>query len=110
MSARADLVFELAMTSGATGPVLWEVNARGVATVTLNRPEVNNAYDGALIERMLAALDALGSEPGVRAVLIRGNGKHFQAGADLKWVDAVRASRARRTSACRARPPRRCGG
>jgi methylglutaconyl-CoA hydratase len=80
------------MTSGAPGSVLWEVSARGVATVTLNRPEVNNAYDGALIEGLLAALDALGQAPGVRAVLIRGNGKHFQAGADLRWVGAVRGA------------------
>ena len=98
------------MTSGAPGPVLWEVSARGVATVTLNRPEVNNAYDGALIEGLLAALDALGQAPGVRAVLIRGNGKHFQAGADLSGSAPCAARRARRTSACRARPPRRCSG
>ena len=90
------------MTGNTTGPVLWKIDARGVASVTLNRPEVNNAYDGALIDRMLAALDALGREPGLRAVVIRGNGKHFQAGADLTWINAVRARRARRTSACRA--------
>jgi methylglutaconyl-CoA hydratase len=78
------------MSGMATGPVLWEVDPRGVATVTLNRPEVNNAYNGALIEGMLAALDALGQESGLRAVMIRGNGKHFQAGADLAWIGAVR--------------------
>ena len=80
------------MTGNTTRPVLWEIDARGVASVTLNRPEVNNAYDGALIDSMLAALDALGHEPGLRAVVIRGNGKHFQAGADLTWINAVRAS------------------
>ena len=42
-----------AMTANTTGPVLWSVDARGVATVTLNRPEVNNAYNGALIEGVL---------------------------------------------------------
>ena len=78
--------------SNMTGPVLWDVDGRGVATVTLNRPEVNNAYNGELIEGLLAALDALGSAKGLRAVVIRGNGKHFQAGADLKWIDAVRTS------------------
>ena len=41
------------MTSNTTGPVLWSVDARGVATVTLNRPEVNNAYNGALIDGVL---------------------------------------------------------
>ena len=77
--------------TGTTGPVLWDVDTRGVATVILNRPEVNNAYDGALIEGLLAALDALARARGVRAVLLKGNGRHFQAGADLKWIDAVRA-------------------
>jgi methylglutaconyl-CoA hydratase len=80
------------MTSNTTGPVLWAVDARGVATVTLNRPEVNNAYNGDLIDGVLAALDALGAHKGLRAVLLKGNGKHFQAGADLKWINAVRVS------------------
>jgi methylglutaconyl-CoA hydratase len=80
------------MTSNTTGPVLWEVDARGVATVTLNRPEVNNAYDGALIDGVLAALAALGAHKGLRAVVLKGNGRHFQAGADLKWINAVRVS------------------
>ena len=80
------------MTSNTNGPVLWDIDARGVATVTLNRPEVNNAYDGAMIEGLLAALDALGGAKDLRAVVLKGNGKHFQAGADLKWINAVRTS------------------
>ncbi len=82
------------MTSNLKGAVLWDVDARGVATVTLNRPEVNNAYDGAMIDGLLAALDALGRAKGLRAVVLKGNGKHFQAGADLKWINAVRKSSA----------------
>src|SRR5215470_15408532 len=78
------------MTSNAHGPVLWDIDARGVATVTLNRPEVNNAYNGAMIDGLLAALDALGGAKGLRAVVLKGNGKHFQAGADLKWINEVR--------------------
>jgi len=70
--------------------VLWELDARGVATVTLNRPEVNNAYDAGLIDGVLAAMDDLGSKPQLRVVVLKGNGKHFQAGADLKWINAVR--------------------
>jgi len=80
------------MTANNTGPVLWNVDARGVATVTLNRPEVNNAYNGELIDGVLRALDALGSHKGLRAVVLKGNGRHFQAGADLKWIDSVRKS------------------
>jgi methylglutaconyl-CoA hydratase len=73
----------------ANEPVLWNLDARGVATVTLNRPEVNNAYDAALIQGLHDAMDALGS--GVRVVLLRGAGRHFQAGADLKWIRGVAA-------------------
>jgi methylglutaconyl-CoA hydratase len=78
--------------SNSTGPVLWSVDERAVARVVLNRPEVNNAYDEGLIQGLLAALEALGAVAGLRAVLITGAGKHFQAGADLKWIDAVRQS------------------
>ncbi|WGS20399.1 MULTISPECIES: enoyl-CoA hydratase-related protein [unclassified Bradyrhizobium] len=73
----------------SASPVLWSLDARGVATVTLNRPEVNNAYDGALIQGVLAAIDDLLTKS-VRVVVLKGNGKHFQAGADLKWINGVR--------------------
>ena len=73
-------------------PVLCEVDGRGVAQIVLNRPERNNAYDGALIQALLATLDALDETRGLRAVVISGRGRHFQAGADLKWIDAVRAA------------------
>jgi methylglutaconyl-CoA hydratase len=76
----------------STGPVLWDVDPRGVARVVLNRPEVNNAYDGDLIEGLLAAMGALSGADRLRAIVIKGNGRHFQAGADLKWIDAVRKS------------------
>jgi methylglutaconyl-CoA hydratase len=66
--------------------VLRNLDARGVATLTLNRPQVNNAYDEALIRGLLDAMDELGSRPGLRAVVLAGAGKHFQAGADLKWI------------------------
>jgi len=68
--------------------VQWQLDARGVATVTLNRPEINNAYDEALIQGLHEAMDAL---TGVRVVVLRGAGKHFQAGADLKWIARVAA-------------------
>src|SRR5256714_13199288 len=71
-------------------PVLWDLDARGVATVTLNRPEVNNAYDAGLINGVLAAMEELGRKPSLRVVVLKGNGKHFQAGADLKWINGVR--------------------
>jgi methylglutaconyl-CoA hydratase len=69
--------------------VLWSVDPRGVATLTLNRPELNNAYDEALIQGLHDAMDALGAQAGVRVVVLRGEGRHFQAGADLKWIQRV---------------------
>lgn len=71
-------------------PVLSSLDHRGVATVTFNRPEVNNAYNGELIQGLLTAMDEAARAPGLRAVLLKGNGRHFQAGADLKWIDSVR--------------------
>ncbi len=71
-------------------PVLWSLDARGVGRVTLNRPEVNNAYDGALIQGLHDAMNDLGGKPGLRAVVVCGAGRSFMAGADLKWLNAVR--------------------
>ena len=70
--------------------VLWKVDDRGVVDLRLNRPARNNAYDGALIDGLHRALDAVDAGAVPRAVVIRGNGRHFQAGADLTWLDAVR--------------------
>lgn len=67
-------------------PVLCEVDRRGVASVTLNRPAVNNAYDGSLIDGLIAVCARLGREKGLRAVVLRGAGRHFQAGADLSFL------------------------
>ncbi len=87
----------------STTPVLFDIDGRGVARVTLNRPERNNAYDGDLIQALLAVLDVLEKTRGLRAVVISGKGRHFQAGADLKWIDAVRdASREENIAASRA--------
>lgn len=70
--------------------VKTEIDARGVATVTLNRPERNNAYNGEMIDALLHGAAALGADPAVRVVVLRGHGKHFQAGADLGWIRSVR--------------------
>jgi methylglutaconyl-CoA hydratase len=73
----------------SSSTILWRLDPRGVATVTFNRPEVNNAYDGAFIASVLAAMDALAGETALRAIVLRGAGRHFQAGADLKWIASL---------------------
>ena len=72
-------------------PLQVEIDARGVAFITLNRPSRNNAYNGAMLQAMLDGLAALQTNPAVRVLVLRGNGRHFQAGADLRWLQRVSA-------------------
>jgi methylglutaconyl-CoA hydratase len=74
--------------------VLTEIDARGVATVTLNRPAVHNAYNGALIDALSDTCARLADEPSLRVLLLRGAGRHFQAGADLAFLQELRQAAA----------------
>jgi methylglutaconyl-CoA hydratase len=58
----------------------------GVARVTLNRPDVRNAFDDALISQLKRTFDDIGGDPSVRAMVLAGNGPAFCAGADLNWM------------------------
>jgi methylglutaconyl-CoA hydratase len=58
----------------------------GVAWLTLNRPEVHNAFDETLIAGLTEAFAAAADDAGVRAVVLRALGKSFSAGADLNWM------------------------
>jgi len=58
----------------------------GVAQITMSRPEVFNAFDAAMIAELDAAFDQLIADDDVRVILLAGAGKHFSAGADLKWM------------------------
>ena len=78
------------MTETEQPSVLAEIDDAGVAWVTLNRPHLNNAYDGDMVQRLLDGVGALAANDAVRVIVIRGAGKHFQAGADLAWLNRVR--------------------
>jgi 2-(1,2-epoxy-1,2-dihydrophenyl)acetyl-CoA isomerase len=69
--------------------------ADGVATITLNRPKVLNALDGATAEGLVAAFARAEQETAVRAVILAGAGAGFMAGGDIKafsqWVGRPRA-------------------
>lgn len=69
--------------------VLSEFDDRGVATVTLNRPDVHNAFDDALIETLASTLKRLETDNAVRAVVLSAKGKSFSAGADLCWMQRM---------------------
>lgn len=66
--------------------LLCETDGRGVARVTLNRPELHNALDEHLIARLGETFAALDGDAGVRAVVLAGAGKSFCAGGDLNWM------------------------
>lgn len=56
------------------------------AHVTLNRPEIRNAFDDALIANLTQTLEKLDADDAVRAVVLQGAGTAFCAGADLNWM------------------------
>jgi len=76
-----------------------ETDARGVATLRLNRPEVHNAFDERVIAELTEAAARLGRDPAVRVVVLTGTGKSFSAGGDIRWFErSTRASRAERVA------------
>ncbi len=76
------------MTSPDQDILLIERDARGVATLTLNRPQAFNALSEAMLARLHAALDALEQDTSLRAVVLAARGKAFCAGHDLKEMRA----------------------
>ncbi|WP_435979883.1 enoyl-CoA hydratase/isomerase family protein [Psychrobacter sp. DM4] len=60
-----------------------------VATVTLNRPEVRNAFNDEMIGELTAAFEQLGADDKVRVIVLAAAGKAFCAGADLNWMRAM---------------------
>ncbi|HEX6532078.1 MAG TPA: enoyl-CoA hydratase-related protein [Nitrospira sp.] len=59
---------------------------KGVARVTLNRPDRRNAFDAAMVEEIRRAFDRLGRDRSVRVIVLSGVGATFCAGADLSWM------------------------
>ena len=74
-------------STGTRSYTALEVDVRNaVALITLNRPEVHNAFDQTLIAELTDALLATGTDENVRAVVLLGAGESFCAGADLNWM------------------------
>lgn len=63
-----------------------ETDARGIASLWLNRPEKNNAFNAAVIHELLQALEQIKQDSSIRLLVLRSRGKHFSAGADLGWM------------------------
>lgn len=69
----------------------FTIEARGVASVTLNRPERHNAFDEALIAAITETFHEIDRTPGIRAVVLRGAGPSFCAGGDIGWMKRAAA-------------------
>lgn len=66
--------------------VILEQDKDGIAWVTLNRPRVHNAFDEHMIRQLREVLQIIEEDNHCRAVVLRGAGKSFSAGADLGWM------------------------
>jgi enoyl-CoA hydratase/carnithine racemase len=77
------------MTNPTEALVLRERDARGVITLTLNRPLAFNALSESMLEALQAELDAVAADEGARAVVLAAAGKAFCAGHDLKEMRAA---------------------
>ena len=79
-----------------------ETDARGVAWLTLNRPDKHNALSADLMDALTTAARDLGADDAVRVVVLTGAGKSFCAGGDLAWMQAqMEAGPAQRDAAAR---------
>ena len=75
------------MTTPTTPAAGLDIAISGsLATVTLNRPEVRNAFNETLIAGLTRAFRELGEDDGIRAIVLAANGPAFCAGADLNWM------------------------
>ena len=66
--------------------VLLRHRADGIAEVVLNRPDKRNAFDDVIIQQLITALENVDADNNVKVVILRSEGKHFSAGADLGWM------------------------
>jgi methylglutaconyl-CoA hydratase len=66
--------------------------AEGIATLRMNRPELHNALDDALILALTGALERVAADSTIRVVVLAGAGRSFSAGADLDWMRRMAAN------------------
>lgn len=70
----------------STSTITTEIDRRGVATITLNRPEQHNAFDDQVIAGLTQAFQWVATNPAARLLVLAATGKHFSSGADLAWM------------------------
>lgn len=71
--------------------ILLDVDARGIASLTLHRPDKHHAINETMMRELIAACDRIDQDPAIRAVVMKADGKSFCAGGDLGWIRAQAA-------------------
>ncbi|WP_196138001.1 enoyl-CoA hydratase/isomerase family protein [Aliikangiella sp. G2MR2-5] len=66
--------------------LLVEKNSNGIATITMNRAELHNAFDDKLIAELVKTIQKVDSDKEIRVIVLAAKGKSFSAGADLNWM------------------------
>lgn len=74
------------MTHSSPDSAIQVAVSDGIATLTLNRPTVRNAIDDAMRVELIDALDAIGRDATIRAVVLTGSGRGFCSGGDVKGM------------------------
>lgn len=67
----------------------YEVDARGIATITLNRPQVHNAFNDEVVARLTTLFREAETDPSVRLLVLAATGPSFCAGGDLNWMQRM---------------------
>lgn len=80
------------MAETSVAPALTRHFSGAVLRLGLNRPDLHNAFDAALIAELTAALEAAAANASVRVVVLEGAGASFSAGADLNWMRGMAAA------------------
>lgn len=66
-----------------------DISDNGVATITMLREDVHNAFDDVMIAQLIDAVEQAQHNDNTRVVILRSNGKNFSAGADLNWMRSM---------------------
>ncbi len=61
----------------------------GIANIVLNNPATHNAFGASLIQQLISALNTIAEDKNTRVVIVRSEGRHFSAGADLAWMKSM---------------------
>lgn len=69
--------------------IIFSIDSQKIAHITLNRPQVHNALDGNTLENLTDILETLHQDSTLRALIFRGKGKSFCAGADISWMEKL---------------------